>query len=288
MQAALENLTLALESPPESAPGTRSSYLCMAGQYLTWLDGRIPPTEKNTRLYIRHKREEGWGEGSLATLFSALKKLHLSNKWGWKLTQEDRPIRSSEVNAPAFTEEELATLIRNRDKYSDGERFYLALSTIMGPRREELARVWGKKDIKGNEILIHTAKRGPERLHLIPDEIMPVIVAYKPKPVWGSTLTGTFHRICEKGLGDEMKGYGWQSVRRTLNTLGPINLAREGLPLTFWPEYMRRSPSEIGRQFMGSAMASHYTHPEILSTDGFALDRIILAIHPLLPYWREG
>lgn len=287
MEDALENLTLALSSPRPRAPGTVSSYTCMAGQYLTWLEGRIPPTEKDTRLYISHRRKDGLCEGSLATLFQVLKKLHESNRWDWNFTKEDRPIPSLEVNAPAFTEEELATLIRNRDEYSAGESFYLALSTILGPRREELARV-KKKDIKGNEILIHTVKRGPERWHLLPDEIMPVISAYKPKPVWASTLSAMFHRICEKGLGEEMKGYGWHSMRRTLDTLAPINLAREGLPLTFWAEYMRWSKKSIGTRFLGSAMAGHYTHPEILSTDRFSLDRIILSIHPLLPYWREG
>lgn len=286
MEEALVNLTLALPSPRPQTQGAVSNYNSVARQYLTWLEGRIPPTKKDTRLYISHRRKEGMQEGSLATLFKVLKKLHESNHWDWKLTTEDRPIPSLEVYAPAFTEEELATLIRNRDKYSTGETFYLALSTIMGPRREELARVH-KRDIKDTAILIHTAKPGPERWHLIPDEIMPVITAYKPKPVWTSTLSAMFQRICEKGLGETRKGYGWNSIRRTLDTLTPINMAIDGLPLWFWAEYMRWSKKAIGVRYLGSPMAGNYTYSDMDPTDRFALDRMILTIHPILPYWRD-
>lgn len=286
MEEALENLNLALTSPRPRAPGTIAGYLCVARQYLTWLGSRIPPVEKDTRMYFAERRKTGWGEGTLAMLFQALKKLHESNGWSWPFTKDDRPIPPSEPNTPAFTELEVATLIRKRDLYSDGERFHLALSTILAPRREELARV-NKKDIKGNTILIHTCKRGPERWHLLPDEIMPVITAYKPNTLWPSALSAMFQRICQKGLGETKKDYGWHSIRRTLDTLGPIALAREGLPLTFWADYMRWSKKSMGARILGSPMAGLYTHPEILSTDRFALDRVILPIHPLLPYWRD-
>lgn len=286
MQEPLENLKLALTSPRPRAPGTISSYMCLAGQYLTWLNGRIPPSEKDLRTYFAERRKGGIGEGSLRTLFATLSKLYISNEWDWPFTEDDRPLAPDSADTPAFTEQEIATLIRKRALYTDADRFYLALSTIFGPRREELARVT-KKDIKGSAILIHTVKRGPPRWHLIPDEIMPAITGYKPKAHWASAMSAMFQRVCKKGLGEEKKGYGWHSIRRTLDTLGPIELARERLPLTFWAEYMRWSKKAIGRTFLGSAMAGHYTHPEILSTDPYALDKIILPIHPLLPYWRE-
>lgn len=285
-EEALENLKLVLTSPRPRAPGTISSSLCRAGQFLTWLNGRIPPSEKDLRTYFAERRKAGIGEGTLRTLFADLKKLCESNGWDWPFTKDDRPEAPAEPETPAFTEEEVATLIRNRDRYTDGERFYLALSTVFGVRREELGRVT-RRDIKGNTIFIRTAKKGTPRWHLIPDEIMPVITAYKPKAHWGSALSAMFQRICEKGLGQKKKGYGWHSIRRPLDTLLPIALAREGLPLTFTAEYLRWSKKSAGASFLGSPMAGHYTHPEILSSDPYALDKIILPIHPFVPYWRD-
>jgi len=286
MDDPLKMLELALTSPRVRAPGTITTYTCQARRYLGWLGPHIPPSTIDTRKYIAERRKDGLGEGTLATLFQQLKALHEANEWPWPFTGKDRPEPPTEVNAPAFTEEEVATLIRNRALFSNAERFYLALSTILAPRREELARV-DKKDIKGDLILIHTAKHGPERWHLLPDEIMPLIAAYKPKRHDASALSAIFQRICKKGFGEKKKGYGFHSIRRTIDTLAPIALAREGLPLTFWAEYMRWSKKSIGTRFLGSPMAGHYMHPEILSSDPFALDRLILPIHPFLRYWRE-
>lgn len=285
-QGALENLKLALTSPRPRAPGTISSYLCRANQYLTWLNVRIPPSERDFRTYFAERRAAGIGEGSLRTLFAVLKRLYETNGWDWLFTEDDRPLAPSEAYVPAFTEDEVATLIRNRDRYTEAEAFYLASSTTFGMRREELARVT-RKDIKLPGFLVHTAKRGPERWHLIPDELMPVITAYKPKAHWPSTISAMFQRIMEKSDLGPMKGYGWHSIRRTLDTLLPIALAQQGLPLTFVAEFLRWSKKTIGRSFLGSPMAGHYTHPEILSSDPYALDRLILPIHPLLAYWRD-
>lgn len=295
---AISELTLALESPRLKARGTKESYLCMANQYCAWLGDRYPPGDRDVRLYISERRKAGWKEGSLSTLFAALKKLHLANKWEWGFTKDDRPLPDQDGFTPAFTEEELATLIRNRDKYSPAETFFLALSLTFGPRREELSRVT-KKDLSVDHvnritgdittsILIHTAKKGPPRWMLIPDELLPAILDYKPDNMCSSGLSYLFHRFCKKGLGDPYDGYGFHSVRRTLDTLAPFNLANARIPLTYWPTYMRWTKRRIGQVFMESAMAGHYTHPEILDQgDPFSLDRLLLPIHPVLHYWRE-
>jgi len=285
-ELALENLRLALTEPKMRAPGTRSSYFSGARQFLIWLGDRIPPSEQDLRRYFAEKRKAGMGQGSRRTLFAVLKKLYISNKWDWPFTDNDREDPPSDVEAPAFTEEEVATLIRNRHKYTVRERFYLALATVFGVRREDMARVT-RNDIKGNTIFIRTAHKGIPRWHLIPDEIMPVITAYKPKAHTPSPLSAMFQRICQKGLGENKKGYGWHSIRRTLDSLLPIALAKERLPLTFTAEYLRWSKKSTGTKILGSPMAGHYTHPEILWDDPYALDKIIIPIHPLLHYWRE-
>ncbi|GAJ15095.1 unnamed protein product, partial [marine sediment metagenome] len=70
-----------------------------------------------------------------------LEKLYKANHWDWPLVKEDRPLAPAEITTPAFTREEVEQLIRNRELYSKGECFYLAVATIYAPRRIELARI---------------------------------------------------------------------------------------------------------------------------------------------------
>ena len=283
---ALDNLRLVLTSPKPRAAQTLTSYLSAANQFLTWLGDRIPPDEMDLRRYFLKRRDERAGEGTLRKIFAVLKKLYRANHWDWPLEKEDRPEAPLEVNTPAFTREEVAELIKNRELYSRGERFYLAIATIYAPRRIELARIRGR-DIKDNTIFLDTAKRGEKRTHLIPDEIMPYIQAYRPRQHNVSTLSATFDRICKKGLGQNKKGYGWHSYRRTLDTLLPMALAKADKPLTLVGYFLRWSRRSTGSRFLGTPMGGIYARPEILSSDPFFVDREVFEVHPFLPLWVD-
>lgn len=283
---ALDNLRLVLTSPKPRAAQTLTSYLSVAGQFLTWLGDRIPPDEMDLRRYFLKRRDEETGEGTLRKIFAVLKKLYRANRWDWPLEPEDRPEAPSEVNTPAFTREEVAELIKNRELYSRGERFYLAIATIYAPRRIELARI-RRRDIKDNTIYIDTAKKGEKRTHLIADEIMPYIQAYRPRQHNVSTLSATFARICKKGLGENKRGYGWHSFRRTIDTLLPMALAKDDKPLTLVGYFLRWSRKSIGARFLGTPMGGVYARPEILNSDPFFVDKEVFAVHPFLPLWAD-
>jgi len=282
---ALENLKLDLTSPRPLAATTISNYVSIASRFLTWLGDRIPPNDKDLRRYFIHQRQQGMKEGSLQIHFAVLQKLCLANKWDWNFTGRDRPEASDQEEAPGFTEEEVIELIKKRDRYSAAECFYLAIATTFFPRRVELA-VINKHSIKDNTIYIDTHKKGEKRWHLIPDEIMPYIAAYKVYEHATSSLSAVFHRICQKGLGKDMPGYGWHSFRRTGDTILPICLARAGKPLTYVGIFLRWSPKETGRRILGAAMAGVYTQQKLLSADPFFIDREVLSCHPFLFYWR--
>jgi len=286
MQTELENLKLVLTSPRPRAPDTLTNYLSVANNFLTWLGDRIPPDEMDLRRYFVKRRDEGISESTLRTTFAVLQKLYRANRWDWPLTQDDRPEVPPGVKTPAFTREEVEQLIRNRKLYSRGERFYLAIATIYAPRRVELARI-KKRDIRDNTIFIDTAKRGEKRTHLIPDEIMPYILAYRPRPHNVSSLSIMFNRICKKGLGEVKEGYGFHSYRRTLDTLLPTALAKADKPLTLVGYFLRWSPKRIGAIFMGTPMAGEYARPEALSSDPFFVDREVFSVHPFLPLWAD-
>ncbi|MBA7464969.1 hypothetical protein ES707_00127 [subsurface metagenome] len=292
----LENLKLVLTSPRPRAPNTLTGYLSMANQFLTWLGDRIPPEEMDLRRYFLKRREEGISDSTLRTLFAVLQKLYQANRkvnpttgevaWDWPLASDDRPEAPSEINTPAFTREEVEQLIRNRELYSKGERFYLAIATTYAPRRIELARI-KKRDIKGNTIYVDTAKKGEKRTHLIPDKIMPYIQAYRPRENNVSSLSAMFNRLCKKGLGKSKKGYGWHSFRRTLDTLLPISLAKADKPLTYVGYFLRWSRKSTGSRFLGTPMAGVYARPEILDSDPFFADREVFEVHPFLPLWGD-
>jgi len=174
MNEALENLRVTLTGTRPHAPSTVTNSLSIAGQFLTWLGDRVPPSALDIHRYFAHRREQGLCENSLRTHFAVIAKLCQANDWEFPLTARDRPEEPEETRERAFTMEEIATLVKNRDKYSDGERFYLAIATIYLPRRIEHAHIT-KRDIKENTLRIHPAKKGEKRTHLIPDEILPYI-----------------------------------------------------------------------------------------------------------------
>ncbi len=280
----LENLKLVLTSPRERAKGTLTSYLQTAKIFLEFWGHEGQPTDKDFRRYFLHRREQGVGERTLAKEFVQLKKLAEANGWPWPFTPDDRPIAEEEPFAPAFTPEEIQTLIKARDKYSRGERFYLAVSTTWGIRREEMVRI-RKRDYTETSIKIKTAKHGRRVEHIIPDEIKLILLSYRPKLNNINSLSYMFYRILDKAGLKQRKGYGWHSVRRTLRTVLEWNLAENRLPLSLVADFMGWSRSQKGIVYGGAQMLGVYSHPEILSSDPFAIDKVILGVHPFVKLW---
>ncbi len=284
MNKAIENLKLVLSSPRERAKGTISSYLQTAKGFLEFMGDGDQPSDKDFRRYFVYRRENGIGDRTLAKEFVQLKKLAKANDWPWPFTSDDRPVAEEEPFAPAFTPEEIQTLIKARDEYSEGERFYLAVSTTWGLRREEMVRI-RKRDYNETSIKIKTAKRGRRVEHLIPDEISSILQNYHPKLTSISSLSYVFYRILSKAGVKRQRGYGWHSVRRTLRTLLEFGLAENRLPLSLVADFMGWSRSQKGLVYGGASMLGVYSHPEILSTDPFGVDRLVLGAHPFVKLW---
>lgn len=286
MQTELENLKTVLTGTHPRAPDTLKNYLSAANQFLTWLGDRLPPSTLDIHRYFAHRREQGMSENSLRTHFAVLHKLFEANDWDFALTDRDRPEAPAKTRERSLPREEIEQLIHNRELYSKGECFYLAIGTIFAPRRIELARI-KRRDIKGNTIYIDTAKKGEKRTHLIPDQIMPYIEAYHPREHDVSSLSAAIGHIFEKGLGKRMKGYGWHSFRYPLDTLLISALAKADKDITFIGYFLRWSRREFGQKYTGSRMAGEYARPEVLSSDPFYIDREVFEVHPFLPLWAD-
>lgn len=285
-ETALENLKLVLTSPRKRAPTTLSSYLSTAKLFLNWLDGQFPPSEMEVRRFFLWREEQGISARSRAINFQQLKKLFSANKWEWPFRSEDRPIAETEAFAPAFSPEEVETLILACPLYTPQQRFYLAIATTYGFRREEILRL-SRKDITEETIARKTAKHGRPRIHLIPDEIRPFIIGHKLKKRDASTLSKNFHEMMEKaGLGKRPR-WGYHCFRRTLQTLLTRNLFKNDIEPSLAAEWMGWSKKTIGASFFGSVMAGLYMHPEVLDQDPFGIDKTVFSVHPFLPIWRR-
>lgn len=298
MQTELENLKLILTSPRERAKGTIISYLQTAKVFLDFKGDMQMPTEKDElataeagrifRLFFLYRRKKNTSERTLTKEFIQLKKLADANNWPWPFTSDDRPVAEEEPFAPAFTPEEIETLIRARDEYSKGELFYVAVSTTWGLRREEMVRI-RKRDYNEQTIKIKIAKQKGGRAlrveHVIPDEINSILQDYHPKLTNINSLSYLYYRVLNKAGIERRKGYGWHSVRRTLRTLLEWNLAENRLPLSLVADYMGWSKTQKGIVYGGAPMLGVYSHPEIMSNDPFAIDRLVLGVHPFLKHW---
>ncbi|TET39752.1 MAG: hypothetical protein E3J66_07695, partial [Dehalococcoidia bacterium] len=233
MQTELENLKLILTSPRERAKGTIISYLQTAKVFMEFLGDGRQPDDKDFRRYFLHRREQDIGERTLTKEFIQLKKLADANNWPWPFTSDDRPAAEEEPFAPAFTPEEIETLIEARDEYSRGELFYVAVSTTWGLRREEMVRI-RKRDYNEQTIKIKIAKQKHSRRveHVIPDEINPILQDYHPHLNNINSLSYLFYRVLNKAGIGRRKGYGWHSVRRALREVLGWKLAENQLPLS--------------------------------------------------------
>ncbi|MBA7475281.1 hypothetical protein ES707_10647 [subsurface metagenome] len=298
MQTELENLQLVLTSPRERAKGTITSYLKTGRIFLEFLGPQKMPTGKDElaimeagrifRHFFLHRRDKGITERTLRKEFVHLKKMAAANSWPWPFTSDDIPVPEEEPFAPAFTPEEIQTLIKARDKYSKGERFYLALSTTWGCRREEMLRL-RKRDYDAETITIKIAKQKKKvvRLqHVIPDEIKPILEAYHPKLAYTSSLSYMFYRILAKAGLPQRKGYGWHSIRRTIETTLEWALSENRLPLSLVADFMGWSKTRKGAVFGGAPMLGVYSHPEVMSGDPLAIDKLVVSVHPFVKFWR--
>lgn len=287
MHPALENLKERLSAPRLRAPGTIQSYLETGARFLTWRGDGGESTASDFRRYFIFRREHNISERTLTKEFYHLKKLALANSWEWSFTSDDAPFSEEEPFAPPIMPTDIETLIRAQHLYSKTERFFLAVSTTWGCRREELARI-KKRDYDNESILIRTAKKGQRRRHLIPDVLKPIFEAYRPKEHTPRALTTMFHRICHKAGVNLGRGYSFHGFRRTRRTLLEWNLAAERLPLSIVADDQGWSKKTKGLTYGGAAMLGVYAHPEVISSDPFFLDRLIYPLHPFLPWWEEA
>ena len=282
----LEALSQRLSGTRQRAPGTVTTYMDTAKRFLAWAND-APMDRTTVDKFFAWRRDNGVSERTLKKEFFHLKKLFTANKLSWDFDKEDVPLSEDDPRQPAFTEAHINQLIMAQDRYTDAERFYLAVSTTFGCRREELSRI-NKRMVDRESIVILTAKHGLKRRHLIPEVIRPVFEGYHMKEHTPGAISTMFRRIVKKAELDlDGDRWGWHSCRRCLDTLADYFLAKNDLPPSLWADFVGWAKSSRGIKYTGAAMAGVYAHPEIMSDDPYYIDRLIYPVHPFLKTWGK-
>lgn len=285
-QPVIQQVIKHLSSPYLSSPRTIGDIVSTSNQFLTWLRGRIPPSEDDYRDFISYLRNKKLSEYTLGKKFSHLHTLAIANKWLWTFDRHSRPKSKKPKFSPAYKIAEIAQMILNRDKLTPKEQLYLAIVTTWGSRREEVA-AFQSRDLKDGIITIHIIKEDTDVEHILPPVFKPIFSAVKIKPITPSAMTGVFHRICLKTGVHREKGWGWHSIRRQIMYPLEAALAEHRLPQSWAGTYMAWTKAEIGNRYHGTPMAGTYSHGNEATEDPFEMERKIIAIHPYLKFWSQ-
>jgi len=286
MDSQLENLRLALTSPEKKSPFTIANYIATAKRFLSFTGDKFPPTKGNLKRFFDQQRERGISPASQNRYFFELKKLYEANSWLWPLSKKDRPEIPESLPETALTVDEIKTLIKNRGNYSKEERFYLALATTFGMTRLELAKV-DNKDIKNGMLYIKPVRHGKGRWAVVPGEIMPALMEYHPRQLGISTLSLIFGRILIKSGFEKRRGSSWFSIRVALLERLRVAMAQKGLPISWADDYLRFREASIGSKRLDAVRATLYRDTTSTLQEPYALDKIILQVHPFISFWQS-
>ncbi len=263
-----ENLKPLLDRLTLKSTATQETYLIF---FKKWLKaGGV--FDDDTFLRVLHNESDN----SRATAYYSLKFIYKS--YG-----EDAPYSHSEVvpkgvkkKKELLDTEEVIKIIeytkkKEKDLYKKG---IVVLSTIYGLRRIEMYRIERDDiDLDNKKIFIFTAKGGELREHIIPDDILPYIAAFKKKirnkPKYIQELNYMFDEVANYAGIPLRPRLGWHSIRRRLIT--------ELMQTDLNPNIIRNFMRWKGQ---GADILQEYTlfNPE-------EVDRKVFEKHPFLEYW---
>jgi len=198
----------------------RSAYLWAVTDFL----GTSPKdlNEEAVLSYLDKREKAGDKPQTLKMRFYALKYLFKLYRAEWTLTENEvfsTRERRQKFPQPWFRKEEAIDIItKAREVCGPQDLVMLAISTIYGCRRSELADIRKDDlDFDAKTITIYARKGGRVATQLLPDEIIPYLSKYDFPEVSEQRLSQIFNRILEKTIGPK-KGYGWHSFRRSVAT----------------------------------------------------------------------
>ncbi|MDP2158911.1 MAG: hypothetical protein Q8K02_00375 [Flavobacterium sp.] len=253
---------------------TQETYHIFINRYLENFNGIL---SKDNLLEFLSK----FSKNSILTVFYSLKFFYKSIGIPMEITRGDIAPKGVKKIKEMMTHEEVRDLIIESKKHLGTiELGYIALSTIYGLRRIELYDTTSEMIDIDRRIFTpftHKSEGANERIHLIPEEIAPVLfemkeglVGIKKKPV--ITQMNFFFDYAAERAGVQLRPrLGFHSIRRALITelnetdCKPIYIAN----FMRWKE---RNP---------------HIMQEYIQLNPKKVDETIFESHPYLRYWRD-
>jgi len=237
------------------------------------------------RRYFIWRRRQNISERTLRKEYYHCMKLALANKWPWDFEKEDVPVSYEPAYQPTTEVQVVMQLIKCHRLYNRDEKFYLAVATVWGCRRQDMADI-ATRHLTDDVISIPIAKNHPLKKHLIPPELKPLFRGYKPRLHDVSALSHLFTRICVKAKYQRQRRENFHSIRRIVNTEIRRALVKHDLDESLQADFMGWSAEKKGREFMKSPMAGLYDHKEVSTLDAFYYDTQVYPVHPFLSLWK--
>jgi integrase len=228
-------------------------------------------------------------DSTVRYIFNVLKRMYKIAGLKWPYRSADTPVvRERTVFAPMLDPDIIQEMIHAaKVQLPSRIAFYLAISTVYGCRRAELAQL-DKPDIDLKERLIYieTKKSGRERYHLIPDEVYPFVERGRKliHPMTTKTMDRMWRRIENAIQFPHVKGVGWHSVRRTLDKM----LLEQNLPISTVMDFLRwkRSERDMAYRYAQGTVIGRDTVEHDITIRDRAVDEKVFEVHPFLPLWN--
>jgi len=268
IKSLLDNFELSLTYRTKQ---TASTYLSIIKKFLAFAGARISYTQSDVYKFLRHLENSGFSRNYQRISFYALKKFFKANNIVWSLSTDDLPkLIRGKINKPTMSSENVVKLITYTKKYGlPFEKAFLALSTTYGLRISEIEQLKNSDvNLKAKTIHIQTLKGGEERVHIIPNAIIPYLNYNFDRMPSTTTISKHFNKMCQNAGIKRQWRENIHSLRRSLLT----ELANSGIPELMLGKFMRWRKQ--------SSMTQEYYNPEIREVDNFIFKK-----HPFIKYW---
>lgn len=274
----------------------RNHYLAYAKGFLDYTDGF---NKESVTKYVAHLRRKKMSPGTVNFAFRVVRRLFMVNAaelkdlgLEWPFLRGEAPMISQrDEDKPALDIDFIKVMVdtAKEKKLPADEAAFLSLSTVYGLRREEIVNLQTQDiNFSDNTIYVATIKKGRERYHRIPPEIVPYLKGHDFETRYSLTIMSQmFWRVINDCKLEELKQYrlGWHSIRRSLLTL----LHKAGLDIFSVHQFLRWKGGAEG----SLAMDARYHATSFIGRKGKRVvateaegDKEIFEKHPLLELWR--
>lgn len=237
----------------------------------------------------RHKKVS---QGTRAYIFRVIRGLFAANEVQWPFgrgkTPPEATVKLREQDRPALHPMAVRKMVfaARAGELDSQSSVFLALSTIYGMRKVEIAEVQsGDLDLPRRLLSVAARKGGIERVHLIPESIVPYLEAYpfdqQLTPSQGHYVWRNIEQV--SGIG-HVRQMGFHSIRRMLDTL-----LNEKLPLPIVRRFLRWQGGEEREMTLRYHSVQVVGHGQaFFSIDEAEMesDRRVMNSHPFLPFWE--